>query len=176
MPETGNPTDPEIDEESSDISKINPNKDINLKFPPKLIKVIESLPEKEREVVKAMFMAISIKESFRGPIPPPEMLAKYNDAFPDGAQQIFNLTKEQSVHRMDLEKSTIKEQQKQGRNGQIFGFILGFFGLLIAGLCAYTGHDAVGGIIGTLDICGLVGIFVLGRYKQQEDLNDKKDS
>jgi len=151
------------------------NRGINKMLPPQLIKVIENLPEEEQNVVRAMFMAVSVKESFRGPLPHPDILAKYNDALPNGAQLIFSMAKDQAAHRMELEKDTIRDQQKQGRIGQIFGFILGLFGLLIAGLCAYTGHDAVGGIIGTVDLVGLVGIFVLGKYKQTKDLEEKED-
>jgi uncharacterized membrane protein len=176
MSDDGNPIDAEMEDANAEQAPRGQDMRMDAQLPPQLINVIRALPPQEQEVVKAMFIAISVKESFRGPLPPPDMLAKYNDAFPNGAQHIFNMAKDQSAHRMDLEKSTIKEQQRQGSNGQIYGLIIGVLGLLIAGVCAYTGHDAVGGIIGGIDLVGLVGIFVLGKYKQSKDLEDKEDS
>lgn len=41
--------------------------------------------------------------AFSGPLPPPELLAKYNDVIPNGAERIMAMAERQSSHRERLE-------------------------------------------------------------------------
>jgi len=84
----------------------------------------------------------------------------------------MKMAENQSSHRIDLEKHAIKEELRQSKNGQIFGFILAILGMLIAFGLAYLRHDTVAGIFGTTTIVGLVTIFVIGKRKQSKDFED----
>jgi uncharacterized membrane protein len=53
------------------------------------------------------------QSEFSGPLPPPGMLARYNDALPDGADRIVKMAEDQSSHRRRMES-----------RGQIFAFVL----------------------------------------------------
>ncbi len=70
---------------------------------------------------------------------------------------------------MALEKYSVNEELKQRGRGQVFGFILGLFGIASAVYLAVNGHDTVAGIFGTTTIVGLVAVFVIGRKQQQEN-------
>ncbi len=120
-------------------------------------------------------MGVSIRKasSFSGPIPPPELLDGYNEVVKDGAERIVAMAEKQSNYRMQLEDHAIREELKQSRLGQIFGFILGIVGLVLAAILAILDHETIAGIFGTTTILGLVTVFVLGKKAQKKDLEEK---
>lgn len=166
-------------EQNKENSKDSGHKDIpktdGLKnvLPAGLQHLLEGIPEDKKEEIEGAFFGILMARSYRGPLPPPEMLAKYNEALPNGAERVIAMAEKQSSHRMELEKNTITEELRQSRRGQAFGFILGLIGLFIAGILAYWGHDWFAGVLGTTTIIGLVSIFVIGKKMQVDDLEEK---
>lgn len=84
------------------------------------------------------------------------------------------MAEKQSIHRMDLENHTIREELSQSRYGQMFGFILGILGLASAVALALYDHEVVAGIIGGATLVSLVTVFVVGKKAQAEDLESKK--
>jgi uncharacterized membrane protein len=149
-------------------------------FPEEIQTIIEDadIPqEKKYSIIKAFFQVTSIKQSstFRGPIPPPEVLKGYNDIIENGAERILTMAEKQSTHRMQLENHAIREELKQSRLGQVFGFILGIVGFGLATFLALYGHETIAGIFGTTTIIGLVTVFVLGKKSQHNDLEEKQN-
>lgn len=145
---------------------------------PEELKPILSDPEiskENKQIIVKTFMGLTIQKeatSFSGPIPPPEILSGYNDVVQNGAERIINMAEKQSNHRMQLEDHAIKEELKQSRLGQIFGFTLGLVGMGLATTLAILGHEAIAGIFGTTTILGLVTVFVLGKKSQHKDLSE----
>jgi len=137
----------------------------------KLILADTEIPESKKRTIVNLFG--SIRESFSGPIPPPKILKGYNEAVKDGAERVVAMAEKQLNHRIQLEDYAIKEELKQSKIGQIFGFILGFVGLLSASILALLGHETTAGIFGTTTIIGLVTVFVLGGKSSQKDVSDK---
>ncbi len=133
------------------------------------------IPKDKKDKIIRAVLGISIRKasSFSGPIPPPELLKGYNEVVKDGAERIVIMAEKQSNHRMQLEDHAIKEELKQSRLGQVFGFILGIVGLVLAAILAILDHEAIAGIFGTTTILGLVTVFVLGKKAQKKDLEDK---
>ncbi|HQK41836.1 MAG TPA: DUF2335 domain-containing protein [bacterium] len=130
--------------------------------------------DKKDKIIRAVLgLSIGKASSFSGPIPPPELLKGYNEVVKDGAERIVVMAEKQSNHRMQLEDHAIKEELKQSRLGQVFGFILGIVGLVLAAILAILDHEAIAGIFGTTTILGLVTVFVLGKKAQKKDLEDK---
>lgn len=142
-------------------------------LPEELKSIIEDpeIPEiKKKKIIRAL-VGISVKSSsFTGPIPPPQLLKGYNDVVRDGAGRIIALAEKQSAHRIFLEEQTIREEMKQSRLGQVFGFILGLVGMSLATILALYDHETIAGIFGTTTIIGLVTVFVLGKKGQQKEL------
>ncbi len=134
------------------------------------------IPQEQKEKIIRAVVGISIRtaSSFRGPIPPPDILQGYNGAVEGGAERIIAMAEKQSNHRMQLENHAIKEELKQSRLGQIFGFILGLVGFALATVLAMFDHETVAGIFGTTTIIGLVTVFVLGKKAQAKDLANKE--
>lgn len=137
--------------------------------------IIDELPTKQKRDKLRNLLSVRVlqQSSFKGPLPPPNLLKGYDEIVKNGAERIFKLAEKQSKHRITLEDHAIKEELTQSSRGQTFGFILGIVGLLLATLLAILDHETIAGIFGTTTIVGLVTVFVVGRRIQQKDLDDK---
>lgn len=110
---------------------------------------------------------------FSGPLPPPEILARYNDAAPGGAERILSMAENQSKHRQLLEKQVVDANCRAQRNGTILGFLICMAAIGSGTFLIYAGKSAAGlvPIIGALG--GLVAVFVIGKSQQKKDLEQK---
>ena len=112
---------------------------------------------------------IAEAQRFRGPIPPPEVLAKYNEAVPNAAERIISMAESQSKHRQDLELTVINSDIEKSLRGLIFGLVIGLAAVVGGTICTITGHQIGGSIIGGGGLTGLVSVFVYGsRSRRQE--------
>lgn len=133
---------------------------------PKEILDSPDISEKEKNRIIPL---VRVSNSFWWPLPPPEVLAHYNDVVQNGAERIMKMAENQTTHRMTLEKQAITSQLIQSKKGQIFGFILA---VLLIGSSAYlaiSDHEGLAKVLGWTTILGLVAIFVTGKYLQKKD-------
>lgn len=96
---------------------------------------------------EAMVQAVRVE--FSGPLPPPPLLAQYNEALPNGADRIVKLTENQAKHRQSMES-----------RGQIFTFALAMVALVGGIILIALGKSAEGLIPLVAAIAGLGGLFV----------------
>lgn len=167
------------DELQPKLNENSKNEEKEFKFPeeidiPDELKPIvedQELPDEKKDaIIKALL--IQKASSFSGPIPPPEILKGYNEVLENGAERIIIMAEKQSEHRMQLENHAIKEQLKQSRRGQNFGFTMGIIGLALATILSLTGHETVAGIFGGTTIVGLTAVFVIGKRLQQKERSE----
>lgn len=142
-------------------------------IPEEVVEMLQGMPEPQQKAVKAILVGISYQRLWQGPLPPPEILKRYNDAFPNGAERIFLEAQKQTNHRLELEKTVIPGELKQSGRGQIFGFIIALAFLIASFILILMGFGIYGTIIGSIDLVALVTVFVLGRKAQQKQLADK---
>lgn len=135
--------------------------------------IISALPEEKQELLIRRVQALMVAKSHCGPIPSPEDIALYNQHIPDGANRIMRMAGKQADHRISIETTVIVEQQRQSARGQIFGLIIGLFGISVGAWVAVLGHDVVGGGIAGTTVISLVYAFISGRRTQRRDLNKK---
>jgi uncharacterized membrane protein len=115
-------------------------------------------------------------EFFSGPVPPPSLLARYNDVIPDGAERILAMAERQSKHREILESQVITGNISAQKMGSIFAFIIclvavvGGFSLIWIGKSA----DGLAAIIASLT--ALAGVFVYGKRQQRKEREGKSDA
>ena len=107
--------------------------------------------------------------SFSGPLPPPEVLIKYNDAVPDGAERIIVMAEKQAEHRMGLENRVIDADIRRSNWGLAAGFVVALAGLLVSYLLVDGGNPAAGVIVASIDLVGLVGAFVYGTVSRRSE-------
>src|SRR5437879_5097709 len=118
-------------------------------------------------------MRVSQQYSFSGPLPPPEILEKYNQAMPGLAERIISMAEQQARHRQELEKTVIKSNAFVQKVGPFLGFIVAMTAVAGGTLLVLKGKDAYGlaAIIGAL--ASLAGVFIYGKKKQRKELDDK---
>lgn len=136
--------------------------------------ILEKLPPNDKRIMEAVLAMPISKRSWAAPMPPPDILSEYNDSFPGGAEAIFKMAKDQSDHRMIMEKTIMNREMNQSGAGQILAFVIAMSFLIVAGYLIYLGHEIGGTIFGTIDLIGLVTVFILGRSGMDRSNNGKQ--
>lgn len=111
--------------------------------------------------------------SFSGPLPPPEILARYNAAFPEAAERIVKMAERQSEHRQNLEKLVVDSNSRAQARGQYLGFIIVMVAIVGGFALIWNGKDTIGISSVIASLIGLVTVFVIGRSKQKRELSTK---
>ena len=144
----------------------------DLLIPDEVAMILKDLPEMQQQAVRAVLIGVSYQRLWQGPLPPPDLLKMYNDAFPNAAERIFHEVQRQTTHRIELEKQVIPEQQRQATRGQVYGLLVALSFLAAAfGLIA-LGHGLYGTILGSFDIVALVTVFIIGRRAHKRYLRE----
>ncbi|HZL48592.1 MAG TPA: DUF2335 domain-containing protein [Solirubrobacteraceae bacterium] len=108
----------------------------------------------EQDSTDERLVRLLAQRSFSGPLPPPEMLARYNDALPDGADRIVKMAEDQSAHRRTIES-----------RGQIFGFTLALVAI-VGGIALIADGKSAEGLVPLVSaLAGLVGLFIYGEVR-----------
>lgn len=116
----------------------------------------------------------SVSAEFAGPVPHPSILEKYDRVVPGSAERILAMAERQSAHRIELEGLVIRSDIRKSERGQWFGLVVALAGLAAAVILGISGHEIAGGIIGSVDLVALVGIFVYGRKQKIKALGQAK--
>lgn len=127
-----------------------------------------NLPQKQNpQLVRRVTQQVSA--SFSGPIPPPDILIKYNDAIPHGAERILEMAEKQNEHRMALETKVISADIVRANFGVAAGLIVAVLFGVLSFLLIRGGQQVAGLILGTGDLVGLVGVFVYGTISRRSE-------
>lgn len=112
-------------------------------------------------------------QSFAGPLLPPEMLARYNDVIPNGAERIMAMAEEQQKHRHRLELKVVTSNSLDQRLGLFFGFII-LAGVAASGVwLVVQGKDVSGAAALVAAVAGPTTAFIYGRRKQSAERASK---
>lgn len=117
-----------------------------------------------------LYRAMRITEKHTGPLPSTQYLREINDIIPGGAERIMAMAESNAAHRREMDKSewnaTIdyhKSEQARSFAGLKAGLTVALAFLAGSVGCIVTGHETAGTVIGTVDIVGLVSVFVLSK-------------
>lgn len=119
-------------------------------------------------------IAAVVAQSFSGPLPPPDVLVKYNEAIPNGAERIMAMTESQSAHRMKLEELVVRANIKNQTRGSIFAFTLCVIALAIGAWLIWAGKSVQGVTSIIVAMTSLTLVFVVGRFRQEKERRDKQ--
>ena len=155
---------------SEDIDSQNEEKELPVE---QIKEVLENTEISEEDKEQIISRIISIKQSFSGPLPPPEVLGRYSEVVENGAERIMRKFEKQTDHRMELENFAIKNQIKQSGRGQNFGFLIVLLCIGCTVFFAMEGFVSLAIAFGTTTILGLASIFVLGKLLQSKDKDEK---
>lgn len=126
------------------------------------------------EAGKKPLLRAARSELFLGPIPPPDLLAKYDKIIPNGADRILRLAEQQQNHRHYLEKTVIESDVRRSNKGLLLGFclvlVLGVGGIYLAS----QGQSVFGLAIVLGPLAGLATVFVYVRNSRKRELDETR--
>lgn len=135
--------------------------------------ILKAVPEEQKdEAIKALM--IIKEEAFEGPIPPPSLFREYEATLPGSADRILKLAESQQAHRIEIEKTAVNSQMRQGERGQVFGFIIFLIGIALTIVFIWFGMKTFAGIFATGTMAVIIGLFILGKNEIRKDLKSKR--
>lgn len=108
-----------------------------------------------------------------GPLPPPDVLAAYNNALPNGAERIVAMAERQQQHRMGLENRALHWDIVRSNAGLAAGLIVALGGLTASYFLIDGGHGIEGSGIAVLDLGSIVGTFVYGTVNRRNERKER---
>jgi uncharacterized membrane protein len=110
---------------------------------------------------------------YSGPLPPPSALERYSEIIPNGAERIMVMAEEQSKHRRELEKMSLRTDSRNSLLGIIAAFLLGTITIVTGGVVAIYGYSLGGAILGSSGLVGLVSAFIFGTRERRKEREAK---
>lgn len=152
-----------IDDEPTKLESPDPSEDPEASGP----EITKITAEVTRKVMT------SVSRFFSGPLPPPEILIRYNEAFPEAAKRIMEMAESQLAHRQGMEKKVVDSNCQHEFWGLIVGAVLSGFAILGGIYLAANNKPLSGFGVILLDVATLAGIFVYTRKEQKRERADK---
>lgn len=91
---------------------------------------------------------------FSGPLPPPDVLERYDDIVPGGADRLLSMVEKEQSHRLEMKGKLVDCQvtdiagaRKQTSRGQAFGLVLGLSIIFAGILMTYWGYAIPGATV-----------------------------
>lgn len=128
---------------------------------------------KRSQAAETVVRRTETRVEYKGPLPPPHILKAYDIIQPGFAERIVSMAEKQAEHRQGLERIVIHGDTKRAWWGLGLGFVVAMAFLYVCYLLIMAGHEWAGGIIGTIDLGGLVATFVIGNRQRQRERNEK---
>jgi len=94
---------------------------------------------------------------------------------PGAAERILADFEKQTQHRQTLEKAVVESRVSSTKRGQWFAFIIAGLFLSFAAFSVYMEQPLLAGVIGAIDIVGLVGSFLYSQYSQKEERRQRDE-
>jgi uncharacterized membrane protein len=111
--------------------------------------------------------------TYAGPIPPPELLEKFNEIDPGRAARLMDWAEDQSRHRMALESKVVGSDIRRSWQGLWCAFTITMTAIILGSALVYVGHDWAGTVIATSGVAGLAGTFIYGTSSQRRERSEK---
>jgi len=126
--------------------------------------------EEERPVLEAT----QVSAFYAGPLPPPQMLEKYEAVVPGLAGKIVDWTEAETQHRRGLERDQQNEQIRILGRAQFFGVGVALFGIAVGGaIVAFSPGFATATVASVMVICAIGGPFAARRLAERWDKRDQ---
>lgn len=108
-----------------------------------------------------------------GPLPPPDDLIRYNDAFPGCAERIVTMAERQSQHRQERETVVIDGNNRRETQGQWMAFVISIL-VIVGGLLLIYNNKSTQGLVAVLvPVAGLAGMFFVKRSSERKKVQEK---
>jgi uncharacterized membrane protein len=113
---------------------------------------------------------------FRGPLPPAEELAKYNQIIPNGADRIMAMAEKEQNHRQNMETIVVNSVSSQNKRGQWFAYSLAVLAIFYSAYLFSLGRDWFGVSVICGDFLVIAGAFIGLRFWPSKSDNQERDN
>lgn len=137
--------------------------------------LVDALVERIDKNPSTEIKQIIAEAHFSGPIPPPSMLAGYDEALPGSAERIIAMAESRQSHRQDMERIAIKASIGIDKRGQVFALIVSLAIILGSMSLIALGHEISGSVLAGTSLTGLAYIFITGREKKTDEESEPTD-
>jgi uncharacterized membrane protein len=112
--------------------------------------------------------------TYRGPLPLPQHLEKYEDVCPGAADRIIAMAEGQAKHRQEMENTVIRANGRNSTLGVVIGGGVAVLAIVCGTHIIESGYELSGYItmFGSLSV--LVGVFVYGKRANRKELIEKQ--
>ncbi|MGA3370944.1 MAG: DUF2335 domain-containing protein [Terracidiphilus sp.] len=109
-------------------------------------------------------------------MPHPALLARYNEAIPNGAERVMAMAERQSAHRESLESQVVGGNVTSQARGALYAFIICLVTIIGGFVLIGMGKSVIGvsAIIGSL--ATLAGVFIISKREQRKERVQKQDA
>jgi uncharacterized membrane protein len=111
--------------------------------------------------------------AFQGPLPPPDLLIRYNDAFMGCAERIVKMAETQAAHRQAIETRAIGAKIGNERVGQWMAFAIAMAAVCGSIWLMSIDRFGAGATLFGGTLVSLVSLFLYARAQQRKQLQDK---
>lgn len=106
---------------------------------------------------------------YEGILPPPTMMAEYNNIVADGAERIMRMAELNGEHRRNLETISVKGEHRRAMAGVIGGGSLGIMIAICGTIVTVKGYPEVGVAMVGGDLASIVGSFIYGTESRRRE-------
>jgi uncharacterized membrane protein len=106
---------------------------------------------------------VQTTSTWSGPLPPPSVLADFDEVVENGAERIMAAWESETAHRRDLEKSDLRLSAMDSMLGKVFALIFVLSALGVSAYAASIGAQWLGVVLGGGVIGSVVWAFVTGQ-------------
>lgn len=129
----------------------------------------------ERGGMQVLLETRQISVSWKGPVPPPEVMSQYEDLAPGSAKQMLDMAHAQQQHRMDMEKMVVSGNNRRAERGQVMAFSVVLLAFGFAGWMVFLGQALAGSTALFAAIASLAVVFIRGRSGQEKERAEKRE-
>jgi uncharacterized membrane protein len=130
---------------------------------------LEALPPEEREE----YRAVAVETFFSGPLPPPSLFRRYDEALPGAAERILAMAEKEQDHRHEWERKALQGEIGYSRLGLWLGAMALVLDLAAVVYVAANGQEWSASILAAIGIAGIIGAVIKGR-RFSHDKNDSQ--
>jgi uncharacterized membrane protein len=135
---------------------------------PELLKIIETDPKLRKLLIQ------SSRSSYISPLPPPDIIAGYEEILPGSADRILTMTEEQGKHRRELEKLVIKEDIRRSNLGLRLAGIVTTIIIGCATYLAVNNREVTASVMAGTTIVALSANFIYGSVASKNERIEKQ--
>lgn len=113
---------------------------------------------RQADVVPELNQTVTVTQAWRGPMPDPESLARYEQIVPGAAERLLTVFEGQVAHRHSMESRLSRRRDW----GLALAFIVTVLIVATGAWLIYLDHDWAGAAVIAIHVVGLAAVFITG--------------